>query len=138
MTKLCFINDKNVIETAHGVYLKRPTIYFNYKYDILYKIGEFEKIDDLVKKEQEEYDYIKNELLKGSFDESSKEKDETTVIELTNLPVEMACYVICRAYMYKLSGFLVKFYNEITNNPENIQNWIQNEMNHVKIDLYNK
>lgn len=125
MDKMYFINKQNQIETALGYCLNRPAIYFDYKADTLLKIGEFEKLSEIMTYESHVYASINKE-------------NNVAIIELTNLPVEMAYYVIYRALMYSASGFIPRFYHEMTTQPNDIKNWIQSEMNRVQIDLYNK
>lgn len=121
MKKLCFLHD-NKIKTINNMYLNRPSIYFDYKNDTLLKIGEYEKACKIM--DDDKYLYA----LVG-------EEENLTIIELTNLPVEMACYIICRAQMYSASGFLPKLYEIFKEKPNEIQNWIQSEMNRVPINL---
>lgn len=116
------INSENKIKTESGNYLNRPSIYFDYKNNILFAIGEFEKLTEIMTYEN----YIFAKINKPSY---------VTVIELTQLPPKMICYILCKAKIYNKSGFLIKLYETITKTPNEIKNWVQNEMNHEPIKI---
>ena len=58
---------------------------------------------------------------------------QLTMIDLSKLPKEMACYVILRMMNYTASGFIKTFASQ-AENPNAIQ-WLQSEMNRVRITI---
>lgn len=134
MKKVCFVNSFGQIETMHGNCLKEPAVQIIAEDDLFVRFGECDMLMDRSERE-----------MKAMF--SRKEKffaigrpfavPARTVVCMSGMKPEMACYVIRRMAEYSASGFVKKFYKQMheSSNGYSLTDWLEQEMKRVPIDV---
>lgn len=120
---LLYVNQNNELKTTYsGVILKDPAVQVIAEEGIFVRFGEFEAL------------VHQAELDVSSMLKSNMKVPVQTVISLSRLPVDLACYVIRRMIEHPGDGFIKSMYEK--QDSGDFLDWIINERQKYPINVF--